>query len=567
MFYKCFGFLFLTISHIINFQLCFKFLYPTILPLLFFTSELKLVKSINKSLTELNINDEIDLNKIQDMKLEKIKITGSFYFMLSKKYNILNFSNFILNLLMSFSLQLITLFLLEIIKVTDFSIRHLDWYITVSTLTISFTFLIPSYILYYWIFKYELSVNSKPNTLFQKLSKYGIALVLWSLVISIILMLLLKFNIEGNILQLSLYLLSLIGVSCLSVLNGIGCTMGVYDAWSWYSGGDINDTEQKELEISCELKTLDNLFYQINENNPCTNDLKLLLWDKLNNIDSLLRSLACEKQKKDKLNFIINISFWIYSIYKVVYALFGILELLIFAILFNKSNITQNNSFYDGNGDFLSQNIAKCILIVYNRENISFYSTWDDYFLSNEYLLDQITMLVNFFISLVFFVFSFQNVLLTFKNFKILSQNLIHITKFEIFNKIREDLKDLLDLKTGTYFSNQKEKMAVHDFQELIYLCLCQITGIYVISTALLLNSANIPIHLKSLFLSSNDWMQEISSKDSMNVNAEFINNWFDNWFFLGCSSTVMMMIVVKYFRTLYLNMSYNTFDEEKLIV
>lgn len=111
-------------------------------------------------------------------------------------------------------------------------------------------------------------------------------------------------------------------------------------------------------------------------------------------------------------------------------------------------------------------------------------------------------------------------------------------------------------------------------FNELTYLLVCEITGIYVVSTALLLNSANMPIHLSQLSINQNEWEVKKSSTVASDINAEFMNDWFDRWFAVGCVGTVLVIVILDQVQSIYFNASgingsglqKLSYDEEELM-
>lgn len=546
--YRCFSGTILISSHFINFHLCNKFLRPILLPLLFTTNDVRLVNSINLMLKELNLDYQISLDKIKSLNIlndSKDKFNNNYnntFANFMSKFSILSF-----DLLTSLSLQLIELFLIDILQVTDFEFRHLDWYLTLFILIINLVYLIPSCILYNLILS-----NQQNNDILKKVIKFILISIFWILFLFILYFFGVTKEVNGNFLQLSLYLLSLFGVSCLSILNGLGCITGCYDSLDWYLGNEEINLKKKELELTYDLKTLDSLIISKESN------LNEIIWDQLIKIDSILRDLTLLKQNFKGIYRSFNFVFWIYCIYKTLY---GIINA--FKVVFNSIGIYQivyennkNGEMFSGNGDFLSNMIAKIILVyIYQDSKIRSFSTFDEIVDENEDILNRITMIVNFLISFTFFTFSFQNVLLTFKNFKKLSIKLVRLNEFDFFSKFTKNLNELNEIKPI-----RKENL----FNELTYFFASEITGIYVVSTALLLNSKNMPIHLSQLFMNINDWNNQKSSSIKSYINADFINAWFDRWFAVGCIGTILVLVILDQIKTL--TKSTSKFDEEGLI-
>ncbi|GAV29676.1 hypothetical protein PMKS-003178 [Pichia membranifaciens] len=349
----------------------------------------------------------------------------------------------------------------------------------------------------------------------------------------------------------------------------MGCIMGCYDSLDWYLGKEEINLQKKELELSYELRNLDALLVKSNENK-----LNDIIWDQLIKIDSLARDVSLIKQNCHGIQLFTKFVFWTYCIYKALYGIVRAATLVFFTLgdihrAIDKSDDVTTNSekFGNGSGDFLSSMIAKILLVYFlnDRKTRSLLS-FDDIVENNEEILGRITMIVNFVISLVFFSFSFQNVVLTFKNFKTLSRKLVGLSEFEAFNKLRENLVSLTQTQETLKFMNKNGNLLKFNvFNELTYLFVCEITGIYVVSTALLLNSANMPIHLSQLSINQNEWdARKSSSTIISDINAEFMNDWFDRWFAVGCISTVLVFVVLDQVQSVYFS-SQPKYDEEEL--
>lgn len=548
--YRCFSGTILISLHVINFHLCNKFLRPTLLPLLFTTNDVRLVNSINLMLKELNLNDQIPLDKIKSLNILNDSKDRFNKYNNSLKNYISSFPILSFDLLISLSLQLVELFLIDILQVTDFQIRHFDWYLTLSILIISLAYLTPSFILY------NLILSNQQNNILKKFINFVLILIFWFSFLFILYFFTVNKEVNGNFLQLSLYLLSLFGVSCLSILNGLGCVTGFYDSIDWYLGNEEINLKKKELELTYDLKTLDSLLISKESN------LNDMIWNQLIKIDSILRDIALLKQNRKGIYRIFNFVFWTYCIYKTLYGIINSVKVVfnsigIFQIVYeNNNNNNKKGEMFSGNGDFLSNMIAKIILVyIYKDSKIRSFSTFDEIVDENQDILNRITMIVNFLISFIFFTFSFQNVLLTFKNFKKLSRKLVRLNEFDFFNKFKENLNELNEVKPII-----KENL----FNELTYLFVSEITGIYVVSTALLLNSKNMPIHLSQLLMNINDWNAQKSSSIKSYINADFMNAWFERWFAVGCIGTILVLVILDQVKSL--TKSTSKFDEEGLV-
>lgn len=572
--YRCYSGALLLGLHIANFHLCSNFFRPTLLPLLFTTNEVRLVNSINTYLKEFNLDHQIPLDKIEKLKIMDKKGSGG----VSNLHQSSKISNSSFDLLMSFSLQLIELFLIDILDVTDFQFRHFDWYVTLSVLIFCLTYLIPSCILYTWVFSSDRNIFNSRSQFIQNLINFAGVFMIWGLFILVLYFVTITKEISGNFSQISLYLLSLFGVSCLSILNGMGCIMGCYDSLDWYLGKNETNLQKKELELSYELRNLDALLARSKESK-----LNEIIWDQLIKIDSLARDVSLIKQSSSGIQLFIKFCFWTYCIYKTLYGIVRATKLVFFTLgVIHGINDhadganPKSEEFYNGSGDFLSNIIAKIILVYFlnDRKTRSFLS-FDDIVENNEEILGQITMIVNFLISLVFFSFSFQNVLLTFKNFKTLGRKLVGLSEFEAFHKLRSSLINLTQSQETLKFMNKNGSLFKFNiFNELTYLLVCEITGIYVVSTALLLNSANMPIHLSQLSINQNEWEVKKSSTVASDINAEFMNDWFDRWFAVGCVGTVLVIVILDQVQSIYFNASgingsglqKLSYDEEELM-
>ena len=543
--------------HLLNHQLCAHFIRPTLLPLLFTTTEVRLVHSIENGLKTVNTPATFPAQKI---KIQNLNINQKHnhlgYASNSMGYSTSGLFNHAFDLLVSLSLQLIGLFLLEIIKVTDFQVRHLDWYFTLSILVISLLYFLPSYFLFCWIFPTTVVDSGEPNrskdgnirhTIIFQGSKLAVSALIWCITVYTIYRTTVSSSLDCNFMQTSLYMISLFGVSCISLLNGIGCLMGCNDSWDHYRGHDEAKVQLKELELTYELQSLDT---HLNDDG-----LPEEVWNKLIVIDSLVRDINFHKQSKHGLYHFIKISTWGYCFYKVLYGTFRVLQMVYYAISVlhdvidhdHEDDVISTGAFYDGSGDFLSVTIAKIVLVMCSTTQSPPYASYEELFEAHAEKLDMISMIVNFIISVIFFIFSFQNVLLTIKNFKQMSRTATSLLDSNV-SKFNLNLNLNLDLNLRA--------SAMQDFNRTFYkltsLFICEMTGIYVVSTALLLNSKNMPLHLSQLFIDEGEWKSIKSYYNQIQgalIDVDFMNNWFDKWFAVGALATLGALFAIKYVR------------------
>lgn len=443
--YKVASTIFLVFSHILSYQLSEKFIRPIILPLIYTTNNARLASLTNRNLQILHIDHHVVNNQI-----DSIKVYGESRFVIIA-----------IDVIMSLSVQLIGLFLFDILRFCDFSIRHLDCYITLVLLTIGLVYVIPVYILYKWI-------QPTPNN--TNLVDYSKVILAWILVLVVVYLATSK-EMSGTYLQLSLYLVSLFGICCLSILNGIGCVMSLREMYEWFHGIHELLLSGKEEELIRELKS---------------ENVDLI------KAESLSRELVNIKNGDKGIGALVTYTTWIYSIYKIGYGIIRVIQFMMNIVQKKKGEI-------DGNGDLLASTIAH--ILGYNGE--------------------QITMIINFLISVSFFLMSIQNVLITFKNLRLVKKKLVGL---EIVNKLQV----------------YNESVAILDelYQELIPLVLCEMTGIYVISTALMLNT-KLPIHLTKLWINEQEWSGLKMTLDSLDV--DFMNDWFDKWFVIGSTASILI--------------------------
>ena len=521
--------------HISNYQLCCKFIRPLLLPILFTTNKTRLTNSINNGLNELG-----EIYKIPNDSIRLMSLSNDDSINNNNNFNKNYYLNIIFDLLISFSLQLIKLFLIDILKIGDFNIIHFDWYITLSVLIISLGYIIPSFLLYFWIF--QINDINRNHSNGKYIFKFGLCLIIWSIITYSAYIVTIREEINGNFMQISLYLLSLFGMGCLSILNSMGCVIGCYEIWKFYKGYEIIEINRKDIKLSKELKILSNLI-----NNDTLIDDKII-WDKLLLIDSLIRDLNYNKfNNKNRIVKFIRFSTWLYCIYKVIYAIIKFIQLILITLisltkLIDEKNITNNYNndiYYDGSGDFLSITIAKVLFIIFNKNlnNLSY----DELLKNNFESIDKISMIVNLILTILFFSFSFQNVLLTFKNLKLLGNKILILSDHEIIKKFvnREEMS--LDNNINILDNINKS------IYEIICLFVCEITGLYVVSTGLLLNSSNMPIHVKKLIMNEEFWINEKLNINGKLLDVEFINNWFDKWFAIGSIWTFLILLIINY--------------------
>lgn len=556
--YQVYSGILLTLLHVVNIQLCRHFVRPKLLPLLFSTSETRLVNSINGYLKLHKSSYEIPVEKTRALFPEpgwtNAKETYALRHLPMNVFNHIGMINITFDLITSFSFQLIGLFLLDIVNCTDFIVKHFDWYLTLSVLIVGLVYLIPTYLLYLWI-----STENKWHiTRSRNIFNCGVIFIIWSTILYALYSVTITKDVDGNILQISLYLLSLFGVSCLSILNGTGCILGCYDLWNWFKGKDETDLQKKEMELSADLRNFDSLLQK--------SDSKDHIWNSLIKIESALRDINSARQSQKGFYFFIKGSTWIYCLYKVMFGIMRTIQLVCYAIGFiqnviEKKGNANSDDFYTGSGDLLSSTIAKLVVIFVYNDNKSL-STTKEILENYPEKLDQITMIIKFFISVTFFLFSFQNVLLTFKNFKVLSRKLIGLSHFEVFNVIQREFVNILEFPDENNFPNGANTL----FQELTSVCICEMAGIYILSTAFLLNSTNMPIHLSKLFITQDVWNNEILAVKNYTIDADFVNEWFDKWFAFGCFSTVIIYMLLEKLESNAFNGSYSVFDEEQSV-
>ncbi|TID19251.1 hypothetical protein CANINC_003822 [Pichia inconspicua] len=393
-------------------------------------------------------------------------------------------------------MQLIILFLFDIIHITDFQIRHYDWYLTLTVLIYGLIYIIPSLILYFWIFKAE---GLKELNEWIELRKVGMIFIMWLSVVYCTTKFTVLREIEGNSTQISLYIISLFGICCLSILNGIGCFMGCVEFYNWITGKEYKDIVLKEFDASDVIRSLDKA---LNEDDS-TFSKKLTL------LESILRDISLLKQYNHGLYFWIRCGSWVYCFYKVIYGTVRMIQLAIDFVMMRDKGVREN--IYHGNGDFISVTLARVIIVA-------FYDVK-----ANNELLEQISMAINFITSICFFFFSINNVLFTIKNLKALSNK----------GYFLDPTKVSFDRLIGSYSF------------EIYNLVIVEIGAVYVVSTALLLNTTNMPFHCSKLMISS-DKVETLKKNVGNFVNTDFINDWFDEWFAIGCLLTLIILTLIE---------------------
>lgn len=495
--YKLYSFIVLLSLHFFNFLISKRFIRPKLIPLLFTTNETKLTASINSHIHEIESDYKIPIDYVKQIYVNDEQKNRPLF-----EHRILEA---FIDIIISFSIQLIGLFLFEIIHVIDFEIRHFDWYITLCLLLVGLTYIIPTLIIYFWIFKAD---KVKEVDQCKNIKQFTITFALWCAIVYGTTQLTFLKDIEGNIIQISLYLISLFGISCLSVLNGIGCLMGCVECFNWYTGKEYNERISKEFRATEVVRSMDSALKKGGT----------ILRHKLSLLDSLLRDVTLLKQYRIGMYFWIRCGSWTYCIYKIIHGAIRIVQLTIDLILAKNKRVHQNH--YHGSGDFLSATMAKIIIAM----------LFDDADNASDYMVEQITMGINFVISISFFFFSINHVLFTIKNLKALSKKSGFINSSNQIN---------FDKIVGDYLF------------EIYNLVIVQISGVYVVSTALLLNSTNMPFHCKEFVFHREDWENDrLKSTVSNLINADFINEWFDAWFFVGCSLTVMTLVMLNKNKT-----------------
>lgn len=493
VFYKLYSVLLLSALHVLHFFISNRFVRPRLIPLLFTTNEIKLVKSVNARIHEIKSDYIVPIDKVAQLCSPSEK---------PRRFRYEDTAlNMFIDTVISLSAQLIGLFLLEIIHLTDFEIRHYDWYLTLSVLIYSLVYIIPTLILYFWIFKADGSIE---DDTWSEVRKIGVLFTMWFAVVYITTKLTVLREIEGNLTQLSLYLISLFGISCLSILNGIGCFMGCVEFYNWFTGKEYRESVSKEIEASEVVRSMDIAL----DEGGITLRKKLIL------LDSLLRDVSLLRQYSHGIYFWIRCGSWVYCFYKIIYGTVRIMQLVIDFMVMRDKGIREN--VYHGNGDFISVTLAKIVIALFYDRNTG---------MKGDELLEQVSMAINFVTSICFFFFSINNVLFTIKNLKALSNKGYFVDSSDIS----------IDKILGAYSF------------EIYNLVIVEIGAVYVVSTALLLNSTNMPFHCSNLMIGDKR-IDGLKGKIGNFVNADFINDWFDEWFAIGCllTFTILMMIEQK---------------------
>lgn len=514
--------LILLFCHFGSFQFSAYFIRPILLPVLFSTDHGKIIQSVNDKLRLMKFNEiSPDVAKFytdkrtKDGLLYKKNKDCSFNSNSSSSSNSnssfnLKILNITFDILISFSIQLIILFLFEILHFTDFYVRHFDWYLTLSTLILSTTYIIPSYLLFDWIFYSR-------NQMYL-MGKYLVVLLFWSILITIVNKLAITNEIECNILQLSLYMTSLFGVSCLAILNGIVCILGTLEAINWYFARDEDFLQEKAMNLNMELNKLNQIVHELSfSKTPDSKEhsnLKFLLQDQLHVVENLTKELGIFQHINDTIYTISKFGFWIYCIFKDINGIFKF-----FILLFKWFNFVgyahTSDSSYNGSGDFISEAIVKLILSKDTPPEE----------------IEKYLMAINFVLSLSFFYFSFSNVIVTFEKIEKIFKNIsgssvvrkVVTIDASPLDNVEPHLSKLYHTRSGA--------------QRWTQIALGEMSAIYVISTALMLNSSSLPMHLSGWVI------KEKLIPHATIINVDFISDWFDRWFVVGSLLAILGLL------------------------
>jgi len=436
-------------------------------------------------------------------------------------------NNLLFNSTVSLSLQIVWLFLFDIAGVFDSPVKTFDTNITLMLLTITLSYLVPAWVIQCVI--YQKINKSHNNKKVYNLKRLAIAFctieAIWILVLKAFSSILLKSGLQlskMSMFQVALYRISIFGVVCMAILNGTGCISSVFSfiafAKSKVSKGDV-------VSLAKSLKLVDSLIisrkqrFSMAENNY--NDESLLdneLSVLEGNRDDLIRRLALasenclrkegERNMGQKFGDLFELGLVAYCAYRVINNFLFQIPVIVLAKvgILNKKASEQ---------DPISATLAQ-IAVKY---------------LNTGYSLEQLAVLIDIGFAVCLFICSFRSVELTLSN-------------------IGKALQFKIGFEDGTPMNTYSSQ-----FSYVFSLVVAEVTGIYVLSTILLLDNGSLQSQPKD------------ESLNSEYIDAHSINVLYSSWFGLSAVCSLIGLYTLQKFQNFSGNdFDDDEFDEEKLV-
>ncbi|KAG7791718.1 hypothetical protein KL910_001844 [Ogataea haglerorum] len=489
----------LTVVHAMNFQVAERLVHRVVLPYIcssagIFQSSQSLQETLSKDLGKI-LQKPVQLKPNVEQTFIKPLLDSKTTIVEDKA--IKKAARMLFDVSISFSLQIISLVLFEIIDLGNSEARVWDWEFTLSVLTFLLTYVNPSLLLFMGVSRLPL-VSRVARVLSTKHKGLAFLLVFiaWALVFR-------TFNIlataASQIDNYSLFFsntlieVTMLGVTCLAALNGIGSVSALY-----YSFVKKHKRVRK-ADIARGVETLRTTTELIHTRttelaqSPTNSDLKNELGalnqmkrELLQDLSFLVANYHSQQYAatlRGKVSKWANVLFSLYCLYKIVNIMVIRLPIIYFEEFGLKSPKPDAQS-----ADTLSVTIAR---IIAKHYDIGDYE-------------DQLATNVSFVLSFFLFCCSFQSVVTTFH-------------------------------KLGKLLPSAKHQSTAPDSSLFFDLLVCELTGVYLLSTTLLLHT-----HLLA------------SSLTLFDHDITFIDVWFDKCFGFGCTVSIVGLFISEQLEHFY---------------
>ncbi|KAG7699176.1 hypothetical protein KL930_002037 [Ogataea haglerorum] len=489
----------LAVVHAMNFQVAERLVHRVVLPYIcssagIFQSSQSLQETLSKDLGKI-LQKPVQLKPNVEQTFIKPLLDSKTTIVEDKA--IKKAARMLFDVSISFSLQIISLVLFEIIDLGNSAARVWDWEFTLSVLTFLLTYVNPSLLLFMGVSRLPL-VSRVARVLSTKHKGLAFLLVFiaWALVFR-------TFNIlataASQIDNYSLFFsntlieVTMLGVTCLAALNGIGSVSSLY-----YSFVKKHKRVRK-ADIARGVETLRTTTELIHTRttelaqSPTNSDLKNELGalnqmkrELLQDLSFLVANYHSQQYAatlRGKVSKWANVLFSLYCLYKIVNIMVIRLPIIYFEEFGLKSPKPDAQS-----ADTLSVTIAR---IIAKHYDIGDYE-------------DQLATNVSFVLSFFLFCCSFQSVVTTFH-------------------------------KLGKLLPSAKHQSTAPDSSLFFDLLVCELTGVYLLSTTLLLHT-----HLLA------------SSLTLFDHDITFIDVWFDKCFGFGCTVSIVGLFISEQLEHFY---------------
>lgn len=489
------------------------------------------VTSLNERLYKLGISYKI---RISDGRNASRTTVSASYSSVKDKWapakgygQIFTFTNNLLfNATVSLSLQIACLFLFDIAGVFDSPVKTFDTNITLLFLTIILSYVLPGWVIQCVIYqRISRPNNRKIYDPKRVLLTFCAIEIIWLLLLRACSSILLKSGLQlskMSMLQIALYRISIFGVVCMAILNGTGCISSIF---SFITFTKSKVSKADVLSIVKSLKLVDSLIssrkerFSLPDNNY--NDESLLDNELVvleSNRDDLIRRLAlssenCLRREGEnnlarKLEALFELGLLVYCSYRVINNFLFQLPMIILA----KVGILNEKT---SEQDPVSATLARITVKYFNTG----------------YSSEQLAVLIDIGFAVCLFICSFRSVELTLSN---IGKALLFKTGFE-------------DKTTMNASTSQ--------FSYVFNLVVAEVTGVYVLSTILLLDNGSLQSQPKE------------ESLNSEYIDAHSINILYSSWFGLSAICSIIGLYLLQKFQNFSNNdLEDDEYDEEKLV-